>query len=175
MILPTLFTCSLLLGAALAKPGSANSRPHSLPDASPAGQQPQPLSDGRDEEFQPLHMDAKSLMEPIGDEKRVYVLRSGLYFFTSPGYPSNYRNNQRKSWLIFGNRRQELSINCNPRNDFDIEGHRFCSHDYLKINFSKYCNGRSPPNTIRSRVLRVRFRSDGSITGKGFYCLLTVP
>ena len=175
MILPTLFTCSLLVGAALAKSGPADPQAQPLSEASPAGQQPQPLSDGRADEFKSLHIDAESLMETNEDEKRVYVVRPGRYFFTSPRYPRNYPNNQRMSLVIFGNRLQELSVNCNARNDFDIEGHRFCSHDYLKINFSKYCNGRSPPRAIRSRALRVRFRSDRSITGKGFYCLLTVP
>ena len=166
MLLPAL--CGLLLGAALARPepGDLKNNPQPLPAtrAAPA------------DEIQHRQVQPKNLLEMNTNQRRRYVLRPGRYFFTSHRYPNNYTNNFEQRWIIFGEDRQVLSVDCNYKNDFDVEEHEVCKYDFLRINGVKYCNGREPPsNPVSARKLRVKFKSDFSVTGKGFYCLLIVP
>ncbi|KAL9958189.1 hypothetical protein ACROYT_G035167 [Oculina patagonica] len=105
--------------------------------------------------------------------------------FTSPGGYEGYPNNTNCSWVIKGDYNAKINITFH---DFDLELSKTClPYDYVKVsdmcNKSKtwsknlgtgdnedgYCgNMTSFTVTSRCQKVRVQFKSDDSITGRGF-------
>ena len=98
-------------------------------------------------------------------------LEPGTHNITSPNYPSEYDNNYRQKWVINGTEGQNITIECDP---FNVQYEPNCRYDFLRINGVKYCGTGQVP-AISSAELRIVFRTDGSVTATGFFCLITVP
>ncbi|KAJ7390407.1 hypothetical protein OS493_025664 [Desmophyllum pertusum] len=115
--------------------------------------------------------------------------------FTSPGGYKGYPNDTLCSWVIKANYNAKIEVTFH---DFNLELSKTCSpYDYVKVsdkcNKSKtwsdnlplgpdndgYCgNMTSFTVTSRCAAMRVEFKSDDSITGKGFnatYEVIPVP
>ncbi|XP_069122184.1 cubilin-like [Argopecten irradians] len=97
--------------------------------------------------------------------------------FTSPNYPGHYPNHRVCEWQIniVSGLRIELTLN-----DFDFETHSTCAFDGLEIYggmdntsplLASLCHTQSQPQvfTATGNQMFVRFRSDISITGRGFH------
>ena len=147
-------TC-VVLGAALAKPSLPAGRDE-IP-VEPLGVEPAPFQDNP----QPLKLYS-------GAERSTYTLAPGTYFFTSPNYPNNYPNNHDFSVTLRAEN-HSLVLMCHP---FNMETHSRCSYDYLSVNERRYC-GTSPPPATQLTEMRIRIKTDSSVTAPGFYCLLT--
>ncbi|XP_055859668.1 cubilin-like isoform X2 [Biomphalaria glabrata] len=94
---------------------------------------------------------------------------------TSPGYPLGYENNVLCEWRIIASVNNRLYISFS---DFSLEAHSTCIWDYVDIydeslsgskRLGHFC-GNALSNYIESstNTLRVVFRTDGSVTSRGF-------
>ncbi|XP_071111530.1 cubilin-like isoform X2 [Haliotis cracherodii] len=90
-----------------------------------------------------------------------------------PGTGSNYPNNMNCSYVFTRNTPFHLDINFIA---LDIESSSGCSYDYVQVGDDKYC-GSDLPNATRvsaDDIATIRFRSDGSVTRKGFVALFSL-
>ncbi|XP_067660312.1 cubilin-like [Haliotis asinina] len=91
-----------------------------------------------------------------------------------PGTGSNYPNNMDCSYVFTRNTPFYLNINFTA---LDTESSSNCRYDYVQVGDDKYC-GSDLPNATRMSVQGgsaiIRFRSDGSVTGKGFVALFSI-
>ncbi|XP_012330416.1 low-density lipoprotein receptor-related protein 12 isoform X1 [Aotus nancymaae] len=99
-------------------------------------------------------------------------IRAPSGIITSPGWPSEYPAKINCSWFIRANPGEIITISFQ---DFDIQGSRRCSLDWLTIetykNIESYraCGSTIPPPYISSQDhIWIRFHSDDSISRKGF-------
>ncbi|XP_067660313.1 dorsal-ventral patterning tolloid-like protein 1 [Haliotis asinina] len=91
-----------------------------------------------------------------------------------PGTGSNYPNNMDCSYVFTRNTPFYLNINFTA---LDTESSSNCRYDYVQVGDDKYC-GSDLPNATRLSVQGgsaiIRFRSDGSVTGRGFVALFSI-
>ncbi|XP_050656643.1 low-density lipoprotein receptor-related protein 12 isoform X1 [Macaca thibetana thibetana] len=99
-------------------------------------------------------------------------IRAPSGIITSPGWPSEYPAKINCSWFIRANPGEIITISFQ---DFDIQGSRRCSLDWLTIetykNIESYraCGSTIPPPYISSQDhIWIRFHSDDSVSRKGF-------
>ncbi|KAI8767433.1 mucin-like protein, partial [Biomphalaria glabrata] len=103
------------------------------------------------------------------------TIRDSSGMLTSPGYPHEYENNVFCEWRITTNVSNGLYISFY---DMSLEAHVTCVWDYVDIyeeslsgskSLGRFC-GNALPNYLQSssNSLRVVFRTDGSVTSKGF-------
>ncbi|XP_033121892.1 deleted in malignant brain tumors 1 protein-like [Anneissia japonica] len=96
-----------------------------------------------------------------------FVCGNESHVFTSPGYPSGYGNNMDINWTFSTHPGNLISIEFN---DFDLEDfsdYIFISSDGEKI--GGYTGSRLPPTTVSTNnTLSVVFKSDHSVSGRGF-------
>ncbi|KAF7648099.1 hypothetical protein LDENG_00162070 [Lucifuga dentata] len=96
--------------------------------------------------------------------------------FTSPNYPDYYPNNRNCIFKIIVEANMQIMLNFT---DFDLEGSPpSCRFDFVEIRdggyevsplINKYCSNQRPPILVsHSNRLWIRFRSDTSITRRGF-------
>ena len=101
-----------------------------------------------------------------------YTQNGSIY---SPGYPNNYDLNKNCNWLIKAPSTQKVLIYFTI---FDLEDSSQCQFDSVSIFnglhiyaplLSKTCGSSLPlPVYSSGRYLYMRFKSDGSFSGKGF-------
>ncbi|XP_048244915.1 cubilin-like [Haliotis rufescens] len=91
-----------------------------------------------------------------------------------PGTGSDYTNNMDCSYEFTRNTPFYLDINFIA---LDTESSSNCRYDYVQVGDDKYC-GSDLPNATRVSVQGgaavIRFRSDSSVTGKGFVALFNI-
>ncbi|XP_046338413.2 cubilin-like [Haliotis rufescens] len=91
-----------------------------------------------------------------------------------PGTGSDYTNNMDCTYEFTRNTPFYLDINFIA---LDTESSSNCRYDYVQVGDDKYC-GSDLPNATRVSVQGgsaiIRFRSDSSVTGKGFVALFTI-
>ncbi|CAM9291707.1 unnamed protein product [Bubo scandiacus] len=99
-------------------------------------------------------------------------IRSPSGTITSPGWPSEYPARINCSWYIHANPGEIITISFQ---DFDVQGSRRCSSDWLTIGSHKNIEGyRACGSSIPSPYISsqdhvwIRFHSDDSISRKGF-------
>ena len=93
----------------------------------------------------------------------------------SPGYPTNYPNNEDKTSTIIAAEGKVIQVTFQK---VDIESHRTCRYDYVMardgdgtVLMQKTCGSRkTPPAAFTSQTNKVEiiFHSDRSVTRKGF-------
>uniref|UniRef100_A0A8C5HD89 Cubilin n=1 Tax=Gouania willdenowi TaxID=441366 RepID=A0A8C5HD89_GOUWI len=93
----------------------------------------------------------------------------------SPSYPNSYPNNADCSWVISVDPSHRVFLNFT---DLDIENHSNCAWDYVAIYdgstsssplLTRVCGtGVPPPVTSTQNQIYVRFRSDSSLSHRGF-------
>ncbi|CAK1552576.1 unnamed protein product [Leptosia nina] len=87
-----------------------------------------------------------------------------------------YRNDQSCTWLLIAPEGMHIKLTWNR---FNTEKHIYCESDYVELlefdennensTLGKYCGNSQPPAiTTSSNRLLIKFRSDSSLTGKGF-------
>ncbi|XP_021476232.2 cubilin [Oncorhynchus mykiss] len=97
-------------------------------------------------------------------------------YITSPNYPQNYPQNMDCIWVITVPNGESVQIDFD--NEFDIEPTSNCFYDYVELrdgatsdanSLAKLC-GNTRPSTEHSTgsTMYLRFRTDNSITHKGF-------
>ncbi|KAM4640525.1 CUB domain-containing protein 2 [Discoglossus pictus] len=94
---------------------------------------------------------------------------------TSPEYPDSYPNNAECHWLIQAAPHSRVRL---VFTDFQMENNEECNFDYVAVfdgstgeshHVHHYCGGAKPPDTTSSsNELRVVFKSDFNIGGRGF-------
>ncbi|XP_035694375.1 MAM and LDL-receptor class A domain-containing protein 2-like [Branchiostoma floridae] len=96
--------------------------------------------------------------------------------FTSPGYPGNYPNNARCSWLITVSSGKFVTIRFTA---FTLEG---CPYDSLTVHdgrnatapvLATFCGSSSRTITTTGNNAFLIFKSDGSVTRSGFFATFT--
>ncbi|XP_033113105.1 deleted in malignant brain tumors 1 protein-like, partial [Anneissia japonica] len=96
-----------------------------------------------------------------------FICGNGSHVFTSPGYPSGYGNNMDINWTFSTHPGNLLSIEFNDFDLEDFEDYVFISSDGDKI--GGYTGSRLPPTTVSTNnTLTVVFKSDHSVSGRGF-------
>ncbi|CAL8311895.1 unnamed protein product [Merluccius merluccius] len=93
----------------------------------------------------------------------------------SPSYPSNYPNNVDCSWVISVDAGHRVLFNFT---DLDLESHSYCTWDYVAIHdgpnmlaplLGRVCGSVRPAAIFSTQnVIYVRFRSDASLSHRGF-------
>ncbi|GBP07541.1 Cubilin homolog [Eumeta japonica] len=110
-----------------------------------------------------------------------YVFSGDSGVITSPGYPKTYPLNRNCEYIIhvaIGKAIQLTFVN------FDLEGgYRTCWNDFVEIHdgldanstsLGKFCGGSQPPvQTSSLNYMYLKFVSDFSVTGTGFYANYT--
>ncbi|KAJ8389047.1 hypothetical protein AAFF_G00124440 [Aldrovandia affinis] len=97
-------------------------------------------------------------------------------YITSPNYPNNYPQNIDCIWVITVPNGESVQLDF--EDEFYVEPTTSCQYDYVELRdgasseddvIAKLC-GTQRPSTQHSSgpVLRLRFRTDGSVTHKGF-------
>ncbi|XP_044176247.1 cubilin-like isoform X7 [Acropora millepora] len=98
----------------------------------------------------------------------------------SPSYPSNYPNNMMCTWKITAPSGSRLMLTFNY---FRLENGTCSTHDYLEVRDGSsststrkgtYCGSYAPNMTSSGRYLWIRFRSDSSVSYKGFEARYTI-
>ncbi|XP_033110748.1 cubilin-like [Anneissia japonica] len=96
--------------------------------------------------------------------------------FSSPNYPYSYGHNAECFWLITVNQGSSISL---IFMNFDIEFHSSCVYDYVKVydgaseadnELGTFCGSNHPllPLSSSGNQMRVKFRTDFSVSGGGF-------
>ncbi|XP_076455418.1 tolloid-like protein 2 [Babylonia areolata] len=93
----------------------------------------------------------------------------------SPNFPNNYPNRQNCVYVIRAPVGYHVTL---AFSDFDLEPNGNCTFDYLEIRdggqtspiIGRHCGGTSLPGPKRTsgNQMWIRFKTDGSITGRGF-------
>ncbi|XP_052697133.1 cubilin-like isoform X2 [Crassostrea angulata] len=99
--------------------------------------------------------------------------------FVSPNYPNQYSHNAECFWTITISRGSRIHLTFV---DFNFENHVNCLYDYVEIRdgsatgalLARYC-GSQVPDIIDSlsNKLWIKFRSDMSVSGRGFHAFYT--
>ena len=103
----------------------------------------------------------------------MYCDNNGKNLVTSPGYPSNYPDNQDKTFPIKVTAGQVIEI---LFTDFNLEPHASCEYDYVTVLdgdgstlLAKTCGTNKPGKiTSKTNVANIKFKSDTSVNNKGF-------
>ena len=98
---------------------------------------------------------------------------NGKNLVTSPGYPSNYPDNQDKTFPIKVAAGQVIEI---LFTDFNLEPHASCEYDHVTVLdgdgstlLAKTCGTNKPGKiTSKTNVANIKFKSDTSVNNKGF-------
>uniref|UniRef100_A0A8B9TKW5 Cubilin n=1 Tax=Anas platyrhynchos TaxID=8839 RepID=A0A8B9TKW5_ANAPL len=98
--------------------------------------------------------------------------------FHSPGYPNTYPSNRECIWYIHTTPGSSIQLTIQ---EFDIEYHPNCNYDVLEVyggpdflspRLAQLCISRSAQNPLRvsstGNSAVVRFKTDASVTGRGF-------
>lgn len=102
----------------------------------------------------------------------VFTAPTGV--ITSPNYPNNYNNHIRCEYLIVRDPKDYITIQFD---DFNVEPHTTCIWDAVDIYLGNstaashqgtYCGAEKPPVTVSAGALLLIFRSDPSVSDKGF-------
>ncbi|CAH2083519.1 unnamed protein product [Euphydryas editha] len=102
----------------------------------------------------------------------------------TPGYPLSYKKNMVCDYIISATPGKAIVLTFQ---DFDIEDNRYynCQYDHVEIRdgpsinstlMGRYCGGSDfipPTQTSTHNYMYVRFKSDLSVTGRGFYANYT--
>ena len=169
-----LTVCCLVLGAAFAKPAE---KP--VGDDHVVASEEETLHSMRaaiEVDSKALSDDPQPLPKPTDNSTDLersfpfYILSPGQYYFTSPNYGGNYPNNYYDIFAFRGSSYQMLRVYCSP---FHVQSHPTCFYDWLRFNSDKFCG--HGYFTVYSTQFTVEFRTDGSITDSGYYCMITVP
>ncbi|XP_013185402.1 cubilin [Amyelois transitella] len=109
-----------------------------------------------------------------------YLLRGDSGVIKSPGYPFTYPENRMCEYVIETSPGKAIQLTFQ---DFDIEGDRQCVFDKVEVRdgFNRnasllgvYCGSAIPPTQTSSHnIMYVRFSSDMSQSGGGFYANFT--
>ncbi|XP_053622099.1 cubilin homolog [Plodia interpunctella] len=109
-----------------------------------------------------------------------YLVRGDSGVIQSPGYPFTYPDNRMCEYVIETSPSKSIQLTFQ---DFDIEGDRLCQFDAVEVRdgfntnstlLGKYCGNRIPPTLTSSHnIMYVRFNSDMSQSGGGFYANYT--
>ncbi|XP_066539114.1 cubilin [Hoplias malabaricus] len=107
------------------------------------------------------------------DCSAVFTTPTGV--LTSPNYPENYPMSRECTYKIIVEINMQIMLNFT---DFQLEGGSSCPFDYVEIRdggfetspiIGRYCSDQAPPLVIsHSNRLWIKFRSDSSVTFKGF-------
>ena len=101
------------------------------------------------------------------------VMTANYGYFSSPNYPNNYPNNARCSYSISAPSGRQIVVRVHY---YDIENEGSCRYDKLEIKagntiLASLCGSNN--NTVqyiaRTNQVTALFRSDGSVTRRGFY------
>ena len=91
----------------------------------------------------------------------------------SPGYPANYQHNANCVYNITVEDGKAIKIDFTT---FNVENGASCPYDYLAIyegdslvQMGKLCGDGAKSYTSRRNKIFMRFVSDGSVNGQGFY------
>ena len=103
----------------------------------------------------------------------MYCDNNGKNLITSPGYPSNYPDNQDKTYPIQVAAGQVIEI---LFTDFNLEPHASCEYDHVTVLdgdgstlLAKTCGTNKPGKiTSKTNVANIKFKSDTSVNNKGF-------
>ncbi|KAI5646194.1 CUB domain-containing protein [Phthorimaea operculella] len=112
------------------------------------------------------------------------VIQGDSGYITSPGYPLSYPANRVCEYFIGTSPGKAIELTFQ---DFDIEDNNYfsCQYDYVEVRdgvdvnatlLGKYCGGNDhfpPTQTSTHNYMYVRFNSDMSISGSGFYANYT--
>ena len=104
------------------------------------------------------------------------MLYASSGFIRSPNYPRPYRNRAVCEWIITVAVGNTITLNVT---DLNIETSTSCRYDHVEVRdganssaafVTRLCGSTRPTSMIKStkNVLYVRFRSDASISGRGF-------
>ncbi|KAL3836256.1 hypothetical protein ACJMK2_021695 [Sinanodonta woodiana] len=96
--------------------------------------------------------------------------------FTSPNYPNPYPHRRECVWIVTVSTGSYVQLTIT---DFDLESHSECRYDVLEVyggsddmapRLARLCHTQTSPQVLTStgNMLFVRFRSDLSMSGKGF-------
>ncbi|XP_060698417.1 deleted in malignant brain tumors 1 protein-like [Hemiscyllium ocellatum] len=109
-----------------------------------------------------------------GDGSCGGYLEAAYGSFTSPNYPYFYEDNEQCTWYIRGDSDQRIKLKFTH---VDLEVSSTCSYDYIAIYdgpstnsvlLSKFCSGSDETFTSTSNSMTVYFRTDSSVTRRGF-------
>ena len=103
----------------------------------------------------------------------MYCDDNGKNLVISPGYPSNYPDNQDKTFPLQVASGQVIEI---LFTDFNLEPHASCEYDHVTVLdgdgstlLAKTCGTNKPAKiTSKTNVAAIKFKSDTSVTNKGF-------
>ena len=94
---------------------------------------------------------------------------------TSPNFPNNYGNDQVCIWRITVPSGSLVQLSFTA---LELEDHSTCNYDFVEVQngfgnisplIGKYCGSTQPPSlTTDGRSIYVKFKSDSSVTFKGF-------
>ena len=84
----------------------------------------------------------------------------------SINYPNLYDDSMNCEWRIDVPSGKSIQLEFE---DFELEGPASnCPYDYLSLNGQKSCGVDTPTTTVFENSLTIHFRTDGSVTRKGF-------
>lgn len=108
-------------------------------------------------------------------DRKTVLLTQSSGRIRSPNYPQQYDINQQCTWRVQVPRGFRIKVRF--RRHFDLEDSLGCTKDYVMLSTTKqfrnpliYCGSARPHGIITPKnALWVRFYSDHTTTGKGFY------
>ncbi|XP_043192348.1 venom serine protease 34-like isoform X2 [Amphibalanus amphitrite] len=104
-----------------------------------------------------------------------YTLPVGKHQLKSDSYPNNYAVNKLSTWnLRPQSGTASLTLTCS---DFQLEGpasSHGCVWDYLTVNGRRRFCGADGPAAVTASWLRIEFKSDATVTDRGFSCEVEV-
>ncbi|XP_037084951.1 trypsin-1-like [Pollicipes pollicipes] len=154
----------LVLGVGLAKPP---------PPSGSAGSEPRPPPQSRESSVPPPQpRQAQPLPPPDSEDRAVFSLEPGEYYFTSPRFPRSYPNNVFQRYQLRGQQGQVIDVGCSA---FNLEYHSSCAYDFLSFDGDRYCGNLGSIATKSSTDFNIVFKSDYSVRRTGFRCDITVP
>ncbi|XP_068718405.1 embryonic protein UVS.2-like isoform X1 [Montipora capricornis] len=131
--------------------------------------------------FRPVSATSKcSFSSPFLHNNNLQLSSSSGETFRSPSYPSSYPNNMVCTWKITAPSAKKLKLNFNY---FRLESGVCSTNDFLEVRDGssstsiikgKYCGTYAPTITSSGRYLWIRFRSDATLSYKGFEARYTV-
>ncbi|XP_044176025.1 tolloid-like protein 1 [Acropora millepora] len=121
-----------------------------------------------------------SINSPFLHNNNLQLSSSSGGTLRSPSYPSNYPNNMMCTWKITAPSGSRLMLTFNY---FRLENGTCSTRDYLEVRDGSsststrkgtYCGSYAPSITSSGRYLWIRFRSDSSVSYKGFEARYTI-
>eukprot|EP00794_Sanderia_malayensis_P003246 gene3246-3727_t len=108
------------------------------------------------------------------------VFRASSGYIFSPNYPQNYPTRVQCEWVIIVQPQHNVRLNFV---DFLLESHQSCAYDYVQVRdgygvnateLAKGCANRTIGLVVSTgNVMIVKFRSDATVTARGFKALFT--